>query len=388
MQYSLRQLKSVLTFLLAFFCASGSLFAQEGDPLADTVSALPGVEVRTSVDPPSAYIGDPITYVVTITYDSTYELIPPPLGANLGAFDVKDYNADYDSVLADGRRLNETRFILTTFTTGDYIIPPVPITFKRADGSRSIFLSEPVPITIISLLANVTDTPDIRPLKPLVVVPNQTWYWWTIAGGAVLILAAILFFLFRNKQQKGFVDSRTPWEIAYAELAQLEQQSLIADQKYREFYGQMTDLTKQYLGALYHSNIPDMTTDEIASWLNHAPRLEKWREDISIFLKSADLYKFAKVIPGTDRPTADFAFGHGLIGELRDEHLTFLAAERRKEEESRRAGNSSQVAIQPEAKPVESAAAPAPLAPPAPLENVPVNATHTKSTGDQLDVRG
>ncbi len=387
MQYSLRQLKSVLKFILAFICASGSLLAQESDAIADTVSALPGVEVRTSVDPPSAYIGDPITYVVTITYDSTYELIPPPLGANLGAFDVKDYNADYDSVLADGRRLNETRFILTTFTTGDYIIPPVPITFKRADGSRSIFFSEPVPITIISLLANVTDTPDIRPLKPLVVVPNQTWYWWTIAGGALLILAAILFFLFRKKQQKEFVDSRTPWEVAYSDLAQLEQQSLIAEQKYREFYGQMTDLSRQYLGALYHSNIPDMTTDEIVDWLNHAPRLEKWREDISIFFKSADLYKFAKVVPGTDRPMADFTFVHGLIGELRDEHLSFLAAERLKEEESRRSGNSAQGEVAPKADSTE--ARPAELAAPStPMENASVNATHTKSTGDQLDVRG
>ena len=205
-----RLLFTFITLMLAFVLATGISFAQESGPVADTVSALPGVEVRTSVDPPSAYIGDPISYVVTITYDSTYELIPPPLGANLGAFDVKDYNADYDSALADGRRLNETRFVLTTFTTGDYVIPPVPITFKRSDGSQSIFLSEPVPITIISLLANVTDTPDIRPLKPLVVVASPTWYWWAAAGGALILIAVVLFLLLKKKERKGFVDNRAP----------------------------------------------------------------------------------------------------------------------------------------------------------------------------------
>ena len=52
------------------------------------------IEIKTSVDLAEAYIGDLITYTMTITYDSTIELVPPPLGANLGAFDVKDYQAD------------------------------------------------------------------------------------------------------------------------------------------------------------------------------------------------------------------------------------------------------------------------------------------------------
>src|SRR5512138_714655 len=90
---------------------------------ADTVQAIPGMEIKTSVDKAEVYIGDLITYKVTITHDSSITLVPPPLGANLGAFDVKDYQADIETKLDGGRVQNQTTFVLSTFTTGDYIIP-------------------------------------------------------------------------------------------------------------------------------------------------------------------------------------------------------------------------------------------------------------------------
>src|SRR3990170_2146812 len=111
------------------------------------------------------YIGDLVNYTITVTYDSTIELLPPPLGANLGAFDVKDYQTDISTKLPDGRLKSESHFVLSTFTTGDYIIPPVPMAFELPDGSRKILLSESVPIKVNSLLLNADDSADIHPLK-------------------------------------------------------------------------------------------------------------------------------------------------------------------------------------------------------------------------------
>ena len=105
--------------------SAGSAWAQDQDAaVADTVGSLPGIEIETSVDHAEAHIGDLITYQVAIRYDSTaYSLIPPPLGANLGAFDVKDYQPDVVSELDDDRVESRTTFVLSTFTTGDYTDP-------------------------------------------------------------------------------------------------------------------------------------------------------------------------------------------------------------------------------------------------------------------------
>ena len=91
--------KTAIAITLVVLIGSSVSAQLEGD----TVLSIPGIEMETSIDKGEAYIGDLVTYEVKIIYDSTYELIPPPLGANLGAFDVKDYNPDIESRLDDGR---------------------------------------------------------------------------------------------------------------------------------------------------------------------------------------------------------------------------------------------------------------------------------------------
>ncbi|HWR81907.1 MAG TPA: hypothetical protein VN285_01245, partial [Candidatus Deferrimicrobium sp.] len=139
-----------------------TVFAQQE---ADTVASLAGIEIQTSVDRAEIYVGDLITYELTILHDPSIELVPPPLGANLGAFDVKDYESDVRSKAPDGRTMNVSKFILSTFTTGAYVIPPLPVLFVLPDSSRKVVLSEAVPITVKSLLAEGADSADVRPLK-------------------------------------------------------------------------------------------------------------------------------------------------------------------------------------------------------------------------------
>jgi len=155
--------KILLHIILIVLVTVVSVYGQEGVP--DTVQSAQGLSIESSVDRSEIYIGDLITYTLSVIYESTITLTPPPIGANLGAFDVKDYETDDETRLDDGRIKLHSSFILTTFTTGDYIIPPIPVEFMTADSVRKILISEPMPIKVKSLLAESADTADIRDIK-------------------------------------------------------------------------------------------------------------------------------------------------------------------------------------------------------------------------------
>ncbi|MBN1213306.1 MAG: hypothetical protein JXA92_12095 [candidate division Zixibacteria bacterium] len=307
----------LLTLFLVY--PAGRVTAQE--PTVDTVGSLTGIQVETSVDKAEIYIGDLITYTVAITYDSTIELIPPPLGANLGAFDVKDYQPDIETRLPDGRIKSETVFKVSTFTTGDYVIPPVPVIFIMPDSTRKAVLAEPVPIKVLSMLENAGDSVDIHPLKAQYEFPRDysRYYIWGALALVVVIGAVILIWsmIRRKKLKEEPVDMRPPWEIAFEKLAVLKEKNLISQERYREYYFELTEIYRGFLGRVYEIDVLEMTTEEFME------RFEKielpgniYRDSMSM-LRYADLVKFAKQVPESGRPEVDLQAAHDMIETVR-----------------------------------------------------------------------
>jgi hypothetical protein len=287
----------------------------------DTVASLPSVEITTSVDKAEMYIGDLITYTVKITHDTSLTLLPFSIGANLGMFDVKDYQTDIESALPDGRQVNEAHFQLSTFTTGDYVIPPLPVVFDMPDGSRKLLMSESVPIRVLSLLDNAGDSLDIRDLKQQFAFERDyTWYY--IGGGALLLLliaAALLLWYLRKrgKPDAGLVDPREPWEIAFERLAMLKEQKYLEQDRYKEYYIELTELCREYLGRVYAINVLDMTTEEFGLAVLDKGLPDDLHTRLMSFFNHADLVKFAKLRPETERAEDDYIFVHETIESLR-----------------------------------------------------------------------
>ena len=320
--------QALLFFLVLIFAP---MISFGKDIPIDTVSNVPGIKVSTSVDKAEAYIGDLITYLVSIEYDSTYELVPPPLGANLGAFDVKDYEPDIVTQLEGGRVRSETLFKLTTFTTGDYIIPPMPLLFILPDSSRKLVLADGLPIKILSMLADSTDSLDIRPLKAPYEFEKKVSGWYYIAGaGLLLLLLGLLLWLYLRKKRTQLqeVDLRDPWEIAFERLALLKTKELPLHESHKLYYIELTEIVRDYLGRIYEVDTLEMTTDEFALAFREGTLPEDLYVDTLEFLKHADLVKFARFEPERERTEDDFKFVHNLVEVIRVDYL------RRKETEA------------------------------------------------------
>jgi len=311
----------IFVFILTVFATAGAVFADE---TVDTVGSLPGIEVETSVDKAEIYIGDLITYKVAITYDSTIELIPPPLGANLGAFDVKDYQPDVETRLDDGRIKSETVFMLSTFTTGDYVIPPMPVLFNMPDSTKKAVLAEPVPIKVLSMLENAGDSLDIKPLKAQYEFKRDyTRYYIWGALALVVLLGAVIFIWYmvrKRKRAEEPVDMRPPWEKAFERLAVLKENNYLAEERFKEYYFELTEIYREYLGRMFDIDVLEKTTEEFLGEFAEIEIPPELLEHTARLLNHADLVKFAKMIPETGRPGDDLDAVHSFVETVRSEH--------------------------------------------------------------------
>jgi len=311
---------------LLIFC--GTLSAQEKKASApDTVKTAEGIRVETSVDKSEIYIGDLINYRLTIYHDTDVALTPPPIGANLGAFDVKDYHSDDPDTLKDGRIKLESRFALTTFTTGDYIIPPIPIKYTSPDSTTRVLVSEPISIRVKSLLGEeATDTLDIRDLKPQYQFAESDWWLWGSIIGVVLLAAVVAFVIWRRKhrgeEKAEPVDLRDPWEIAFERLALLKEKDYLDNREYKIYYVELSDIFRAYVGRMYDIAAMDMTTDEFLYELEDIEMEPALYGRIAKFLKFADLIKFAKFVPDESRPMFEYDEVHEMVEYIREIEMT------------------------------------------------------------------
>ncbi len=292
--------------------------------LAVTAFAAEQINVTASVDKQTAYVGDLIDYTISITYDSTLQLTPPAAGANLGGFDVKDYEISEEKKTDDGRRQQVLAFKLRTFTTGDYVIPPLPIEYMMPDSSTRYISADPIKIKIMSVLAEGVNADTLAP-KPLKaqasLATKRTTIWLILIAAAIVGVGGVLYYWRRRRRaqvETAYVDPRPSWEIAYADLAVLKDRGLPAKGELKKYYFELSDIMKRYIGNKFEVNAIDMTTLEIGDILVDIDLDRDIHRDFMAFFEHGDLVKFAKLIPAEDRPDADWTTAYDLITNTKD----------------------------------------------------------------------
>lgn len=283
-----------------------------------------GIEVTASVNKHTAYIGDKIDYTVTIIYDSTITLIPPGVGANLGQFDVQNYKVEDEKTLDDGRRQQKLWFRMMTFTTGDYVIPPLPIEYMTADSTKQVISSDPIKITIKSVLAEGTpkDSLIVNVLKKQASLESgwPLWLILTVSGAGLLIIALGIWWWVKKRlaKEEVYVDPRPSWEIAFADLVLLKEKQYIQDGELKLFYIELTEIIRRYLGRKFEFEAVELTTSEIDEYLDDIDFDRNFQKELISFLQHADLVKFAKFVPPAEQPDKDWQTAYSLIDKSKE----------------------------------------------------------------------
>jgi len=310
-----QKLNSVLILLLF---ASFTLISQAAEESL--------ISVESHVDRATITIGDRILYTLTVKTDPGVKLEPLALGSNLGAFEVKDYKIYDPTKTKDGKIINKSEYIITTFTTGDYVIPPITINYTNPNGEKKEIKSEPLFILVKSVGATESDKEDVRGLKPPIEIKGGYWGYLLILP--ILALLATGGFLYYRQKSKAIALPKIPgelkkpaWEVALLELENLKNSDLLERNEIKKYYIILSDIIRKYLERRYRITALDRTTPEVRLEMKGAKVDKEIVDSVYDFLSSCDLVKFAKCIPLKEEIEKDWNQAYTIVSITKAEEV-------------------------------------------------------------------
>lgn len=147
-----------------------------------------------------------------------------------------------------------------------------------------------------------------------------------LLAAAIVLLAAVVFlYMFLQKRRKkAIIIKRPAHEIAYERLETLKRKDLIRQKRMKEYYSEISDIIRHYLGDRFYLKAPEMTTEEFLSYVRDYGQLVPGHKALlKEFLLSCDLVKFAKYAPSSFETDSIFLSARRFIDETKQEtHLT------------------------------------------------------------------
>lgn len=282
----------------AFFAFAALIF---------TGLALNGQEIRVTSGPDTSaiLIGDQTGFTVTAD-------IPAGVSARLsGAADtlagrivILRKDPRDTAISADGSMTVTDRYLITSFDSGSYTIPPFFAEVSSGDSLLRYF-SDYSFIEVLRPDVTPQDTTDvifdIVPPRGAPVTFREVLPWIVIGLVAAAIVILLARFLPRNPLKR-FVRPPAPPEpahiVALRDLKALREEELWQKGEIKEYYSRLSDILRRYIDSRYGISSPELTTDETVRMLQKAAVISAaLMARVKELLSVSDLVKFAKYMP-------------------------------------------------------------------------------------------
>jgi hypothetical protein len=313
-------MRRLLTIFSAALAVTGTARAQ--DDQAPTV--------RAAFDRDSVMIGDQFLLGVTIEKDVMQMVDFASLigSAQDSAFEVlEEYPVDTLSV-AGRRQTLHRRYRVTIWEGGIYNLGRFPALYAGKNVVDTLLSVDSLRIVVGSFDIDLEkDKPfDIKPQQKVAFRLGEISGWLLMGLGALAVLAVAVWLLVRYRGRLapllgGGGPPLPPHVEAIRRLEALRNQKLPQNGRHKQYYSGLTDILRTYLERRFGIGAMEMTSAEILEALE-GPRREgevaaKPFGDLSTLLATADLVKFAKLIPDEGEVESDYYRAYYFVEETK-----------------------------------------------------------------------
>jgi hypothetical protein len=256
-------------------------------------SAQPGLQATLS--PPVATVGDRIEVVLTVPASAQPIDQPrfPTWGKRWGEAEIVKVGPPVRENTASGAVYRQ-RLWVTSFKTGSFALPPVPIGILKSGGAQVLSTPPALAFEIRSVLPAQEKEPSPKPAAPLLPLPIGRAFWWTL-GAMALACAALLWIDARRRKRRAAEAGKEPKPILspFEELVQAL--GSVGDEASAvEVHTRISRALRRYLGRRLPFPALESTTSEIQRQLA-ARRMPAAVVGPTIeLLRACDLVKFAR----------------------------------------------------------------------------------------------
>jgi hypothetical protein len=265
-------------------------------------------EVRASLTPDSVLLGDEVLLTIDVRKDQVQVVGFPSFdtGEN-GELELIE-ELPLDTVERDGRRQHlRKRYRLAAYGEGTLALGRTPLAYLDKNINDTIYsvdslvlYIEPIEIDTTTMTINDIKRPKDMPLR----WGEFSGYLWRGAVAVLLLVALIALIIWlvhkynitmpNPFRQKEVIP---PHVEAIKALEALHHQKLWQNGRFKDYYSALTDILRRYIADRYEFGAMEMTTDEIIVALREQEMPDKSRRNLIEILRTADLVKFARVIP-------------------------------------------------------------------------------------------
>ena len=142
----------------------------------------------------------------------------------------------------------------------------------------------------------------------------------------ILLLLAVIgatVYLIIRKNKKGFFFTPPPvlppHVRAMRSLDKIKSEKIWQQERYKEFYTQLTDVLRRYINERYGFNSLEMTSAEIISVMRAKSEEDSVYENLKQILTVADLVKFAKYKPFIDENDLSLMNSYFFINQTKED---------------------------------------------------------------------
>ena len=338
----------LILLLLVLLCGVGGVKAQN-------------VEYIAEVDTNYIMIGDQIHFRMKVLAEPGARVNFPVLKDTLAKGIEIVSGPVRDSVEErDGRMLIEESYVITSFDTGVYVLPSVPIQVLREDFNN-VLRTDPIQLIVNTYVVDLQ-----KGYNDIVMPKSAPWTFgeilpyvlWVLLGLAVV---ALIVWIVRKRKRHEPIFANVkpavpPYELAIQALEEIKKEKLWQSGKTKEYYTRLTDAIRAYLnGELGISAMEQTSFETLRDLEKNKNVIKEQREKLAMMFETADFVKFAKAEPLPNENESNLNIAYGFVNETnetireqeekaRQEAEAKERARREQEEKEARAGQEAEQA--------------------------------------------
>lgn len=258
------------------------------------------VSVTAKTDKPEYLIGDYIRLQIQVTQTGKAD-IQFPATDSIAAFD-KITVSPVDT-LSNGNTIQYSQeLVYSIYDSGVYTINPIKVIYKIQEDANS-YLAQTDTLQFTVHTMSVDTTLAIKPIKDIIQVRAKSYLTYYILGAiaALLLIVFIVYKIFKNRKkivpEKPKQPALSLYESTMKQLQELDEKRLWQQNETKQYYIELTEITRTYIEKRFELPALENTSDEIIESLVQRGIDTGQIHHISTVLRYADLAKFAKSRP-------------------------------------------------------------------------------------------
>lgn len=132
-------------------------------------------------------------------------------------------------------------------------------------------------------------------------------FYWALIGLCIVFISLLILVIIKKLFFKKRI--KTPWEIAFAQLATLKKNNLISAEHGKEFYCALTSIIKEYLQNRYQIDVVSATDTELIAILERQSEFHiplALSAQVREVIDGMAFIKYAKIEAAQKKIDADF----------------------------------------------------------------------------------